>query len=307
MAEGHMYQAAPAAPPGRTYRVRALADAAEIRGLLRERPAYAAYALGQLEPHLAPRARWWQATGETGTALLLHASGGLGQALFAMGDPDALDAILRLHPGPSHTYATCEPRHVAVLRRYFRLAQEQPMLRMAVTRGRLRTPELHPGAETPHVRRLTGEDARWINRLYSSDGAPSYYSPTHISEGVYYGAYVAGKLVAVAGTHVVAPEQGVAVVGNVFTHRNYRGRGYAQITTGAVTQHLLRTCPLVVLSVDPANTPAVRAYQRLGYVEDCRLVEAAATRRELTGAGSLARRLLARLRGRREHLEVVRL
>ncbi|HEY8489388.1 MAG TPA: GNAT family N-acetyltransferase [Dehalococcoidia bacterium] len=307
MAEGHMYQAAPAAPPGRTYRVRSLADAEEIRALLRERPAYAAYALGQLEPHLAPRARWWLASGATGRALLLHASGGLGQALFAMGDPDALDAILRLHPGPPHTYATCEPRHVAVLRRYFRLAQEQPMLRMSVTPDRLRTPELHADAETPQVRRLTGADARWINRLYSSDGAPTYYSPAHINEGVYYGASVAGRLVSVAGTHVVSPEQGVAVVGNVFTHPRYRGRGYAQVTTGAVTRHLLRTCPLVVLSVDPANTPAVRAYQRLGYVEDCRLIEAAATRRELLGAASLTRRLLARLRGWHEHLEVVRL
>jgi len=49
----------------------------------------------------------------------------------------------------------------------------------------------------------------------------------------------------------------------------------------------------------------VRAYERLGYSTDCRLIEAAVIRRELIGAGSYVRRLAARIRGRQEGTEIV--
>ena len=46
------------------------------------------------------------------------------------------------------------------------------------------------------------------------------------------------------------------------------GQGDPRAVTGAVTQALLQTCPHVVLTVDPNNAPAIRAYRRLGYVEE---------------------------------------
>ena len=60
-----------------------------------------------------------------------------------------------------------------------------------------------------------------------------------------------------------------------------------------------------MLTVDPRNEPAVRAYTRLGYVEDSQLIEAVVTRRESLALGSLARRLVARWRGRRYGRELV--
>jgi ribosomal protein S18 acetylase RimI-like enzyme len=62
----------------------------------------------------------------------------------------------------------------------------------------------------------------------------------------------------------------------------------------------------VVLSVDPANTPAVRSYQRLGYREVGRLIEGAATRHDI-GLVSFLRRRLAAARGRRYNAELVRI
>ncbi|HET6615357.1 MAG TPA: GNAT family N-acetyltransferase, partial [Dehalococcoidia bacterium] len=93
---------------------------------------------------------------------------------------------------------------------------------------------------------------------------------------------------------------------NVYTHPSYRGQHLAQITTSAVTERLLRSCREVVLSVDPTNRPAVRAYERLGYVEVARLIEGAALRRDLTGAITNYRRIAARLRGRGVGAEIVR-
>ncbi|WP_322795721.1 GNAT family N-acetyltransferase [Tepidiforma sp.] len=281
------------APRRLDYVVRQLRDPAEIRQLLWPRVEYAAYAIGQLEPDLFPRTRWYLARGTTGMGLVLHSRGGLGDATFVMGDPDAAAAILSIHPGTAQTFATCQPAHVEVLKRVYRLATQQPMIRMSVTRHSFRRAE--PVETVP----LTGIDIRKINALYSSENGPSYYIPEHIDAGLYRGVVVGGRLVAIAGTHVVSRQEGVAVVGNVFTHPEYRGRGYATAATSAVTERLLEYCDYVVLTVDPRNTPAVAAYTRLGYREACQLVEASATRRDPSGLGSTLRRIRAAMRGRK--------
>jgi len=275
------------------YVVQPVVDIASIRSILAPRVEYTAYALGQLEPALFPRTRWYYARGTTGTGLVLHSRGGLGDATFVLGDPDAVSAILSIHPGTAQTYATCRPQHLDTLRRYFRLANQQPMIRMAVTRERF-----EPVVDQPTAV-LSGIDIRKVNALYGSEGGPSYYIPEHIDSGVYRGVVEEGRLVAIAGTHVVSRQEGVAVVGNVFTHPDYRGKGYATATTSAVTETLLKYCDHVVLTVDPNNTPAVAAYARLGYREVCQLVEASAARRDPSGLGSSLRRFRAAIRGRK--------
>ncbi|MBI5287665.1 MAG: hypothetical protein HY873_01695 [Chloroflexi bacterium] len=60
-----------------------------------------------------------------------------------------------------------------------------------------------------------------------------------------------------------------------------------------------------MLSVDPTNVPAVASYVRLGYTEVARLIEGAATRRDVLGLETLINRTLARMRGHRKE-EIVR-
>ncbi len=275
------------------YVVRRLRDPDEIRALLRPRIDYTAYALGQLEPGLYERTRWYQARGDTGSGLVLHSKGGLGDATFVMGDADAVAAILSIHPGPAQTYATSQPQHLQPLGRVYRLANQLPMIRMSVT-----AEAFLPSAGIPTAP-LSGLDIRKVNALYGSDGGPSYYVPEHIEHGVYRGIVADGRLVAVAGTHVVSHQEGVAVVGNVFTHPTYRGRGYATAATSAVTQTLLEFCHTVVLTVDPNNRPAVAAYERIGYHEACQLVEVSAARRDPVGMVAALRRVRAAIRGRK--------
>jgi len=172
------------------------------------------------------------------------------------------------------------------------------MLRMSVTPATLKPVE-------DAAVRLHGCDVPAINRLYSSEGGPASYSASHVEDGVYFGVMMDGSLVSIAGTHVVSPMEGVAVVGNVFTHPRYRGLGLATIATSAVTGDLLEHCPLVVLTVEVGNDPAVRIYERLGYETHCKLHETPLIRKEPFGLLSLARRLIAGRRGRAEGKEVV--
>ena len=140
------------------------------------------------------------------------------------------------------------------------------MVRMWVDRETFRP------AEDPGVEPLLPSDAGELNRLYRL-GFGSWLPPQSIAEGIYRGIRVNGRLVAAAGTQVIGPKARIAVVGNVLTQPEFRGRGYAQATTGAVTATLLQFCDHVVLNVRSDNPPALNAYRRLGYQEHVRFEE----------------------------------
>ncbi len=280
------------------YTVTRLTDPDEIRSLLEPEKAYAAYALAQLEPRLFGLSDWYLGTSAGSRALVIQSRSGLGHALFAIGDKDALDAVLSLHPGPRFTFASLRLEHRAVIERYFLMTRPQIMLRMSVT-DRTFSPVSGP------AERLDRGHVTAINRLYSSEGGATAYRPGHLEEGVYYGVFEEGVLVSIAGTHVVSASEGIAVVGNVFTHPRCRGRGLATIATSAVTAHLLQTCTLTVLTVEAANDPAIAIYTRLGYEEQCTLHETPLIRKEPLGVLSAARRLAAGWRGRAEGREIV--
>jgi RimJ/RimL family protein N-acetyltransferase len=152
----------------------------------------------------------------------------------------------------------------------YRLDPGPQMVRMWVDRARFRP---YPA----DARRLAPADIGELNRLYQL-GFASWLPSSSITEGVYYGIRVGGRLVAAAGTHVIGREARLAVVGNVLTHVEYRGRGFATAVTGAVTDELLRTCDQVVLNVRSDNPPALQAYRRLGYTEHVRFEERLAHR-----------------------------
>ncbi len=273
-------------------------DPGALREMLTDR-AYAAYAIAQLEDRRFSFSEWYVATGPEGRrGIVVHSASGLGRALFADGDAAAVDAILSLHPGSRFTFGSVRPEHFRTVQRYFVALRQGSMLRMAVTSRTFK-----PAAG--EAVRLLGSDIAAVNRLYSTEGGPTAYTSSHLEEGVYYGIRVDGQLIAVAGTHVVSDAEGVAVVGNVFTHRGYRGQGHSKVATSATTRALLDRCPLVVLTVETINEPAVKVYHSLGYESVCSLHESPLVRKEPLGVISLARRAIAGWRGRSEGKEIV--
>ena len=240
------------------------------RGLLREYlegdRLYAAYAICDLEEREFARTRWGMAwEGDQPIALVLEYNGPTPQPLFITGRPDGIEAILRDLIRPRAAYVAARPAAIPAVQAHYRVEPGVSMVRMWVDRARFRP---YPAG----VQRLLPVESGELNRLYQL-GFASWLPSTAIADGVYYGMRVNGQLIAAAGTHVVSPTARLAVVGNVLTHADYRGRGFATAVTGAVTAELLRSCDQVVLNVRSDNPPALNASRRLGYAEHARFEE----------------------------------
>jgi len=245
---------------------RALRDRDQLRAFLETDRLLAAYALCDLEDREFAKTRWGGAfEGDRLVALALEYSGLTPQPLFVMGEADGIEAVLRDIVRPRAAYVAVLPDAVEAVATSYRLDPGPQMVRMWVDRARFRP---YPA----DVRRLLPIDIGELNRLYQL-GFASWLPSSAIAEGVYFGIRVNGRLIAAAGTHVISPRARLGVVGNVLTHVDYRGRGFATAVTGAVTAELLRSCDQVVLNVRSDNPPALQAYRRLGYAEHVRFEE----------------------------------
>jgi ribosomal protein S18 acetylase RimI-like enzyme len=262
-------------------RARAVSDRGEIAAFLRTDRLYAAYALGDLDGPNRQRAAWGMAYDPDGrpTALAMHHEGLVPQPLFLMGDPDGCRAILEHVLKPRDAYLLGTELHGAAIGDLYELDAPLAMLRMVVDVDSF-VPFAGP------AERLMAPDIDDLNRLYQL-GFRAGFPPSVLEDGVYFGIRVRGRLVSAAGTHALNPREGIAVVGNVMTHADFRGHDFAKMVTSAVTAELLDRVPDVALNVHEDNVPAVAAYARLGYRIHCQLIERLARRR--TGGWGLMR------------------
>ena len=245
---------------------RTTTDRALIRAFLERDRLFAAYAICDLDDREFSKTRWGAAfDGDDLIAVGLEYGGLSPQPLFAMGSNDGIAAILREILKPRAAYVAALSGALPAIATQYRIDPGPQMVRMWVDRSTFRP---YPA----DVRRLLPVEIGDLNRLYQL-GFASWLPSSAVADGVYFGIRVGGRLVAAAGTHVISHEARLAVVGNVLTQTDYRGRGFATAATGAVTAELLRTCDQVVLNVRSDNPPALQAYRRLGYREHVRFEE----------------------------------
>jgi len=241
-------------------------DRALLAGFLGQDRLYAAYAICDLEEREFGRTRWGAAyDGDELIAVGMEYTGPTPQPLFVMGRPDGIGAVLRDVIKPRAAYIAARTSMLPSVEGYYRVDPGPQMVRMWVDRSRFRP---YPAT----VQRLLPVEIGELNKLYQL-GFAAWLPSSAIADGVYYGMRVNGQLVAAAGTHVTSPTARLAVVGNVLTHVDFRGRGFATAVTGAVTADLLRHCDQVVLNVRSDNPPAINAYRRLGFAEHARFEE----------------------------------
>ena len=222
---------------------------------------------------------------EPDLALVLHDYGT--SILFAMGTGSIREALDHV-TWPVHLQVRQEA--LAEVACHAHVSNEKHMLRMALDRAEIRARAAHlrqgyggqsEGTDNTGIKRLAAVDLPRLKHLYA-DGeqageSPDFFYGSMVSDGVFYGVFEGNDLVAAAGTHLVARDEGAAAIGNVYTRRDRRGRGYSRAATSAVLQEL-KDLPTIGLNVRADNTSAIRVYQSLGFVRHCEFVEAVANR-----------------------------
>jgi ribosomal protein S18 acetylase RimI-like enzyme len=234
-------------------------DRTMLRAFLETDRLFAAYALCDLDDREFQRTRWGVAlSGGEPVAVVLQYAGYSPQPIFVMGQNAGIKAILHDVIRPRTAFLAARPEQLPAFSDLYRIDPGPEMLRMWTDRAHFRPFQAD-------VQRLLPVEIGELNRLYQL-GFASWLPASAIADGLYYGIGVGGRLISAAGTHVISPAGRLAVVGNVMTHSEFRGRGYATAVTGAVTAELLRFCDQVVLNVRADNPPALAAYRRLGYL-----------------------------------------
>ena len=242
-----------------------LVDKDQIRALLLRDRFWCVYALGDLTPHMFAKCQWFTPD----LTMVLHDYGTC--ILFAQGTGSIREAIDHVS-WPVHLQVQRDA--LEEIKRHATVTSEKQMLRMAWHRRAIDV--------DPHAVRLTAADGVALVRLYQ-DGewtgeSPDFFYPAMLESGTFFGIFEGGEIVAAAGTHLVAPDESAAAIGNVYTRRDRRGRGYGRIVTSAVIAELqeFRT---IGLNVKAENLPAIRIYESLGFSRHCEFIEALATAR----------------------------
>ena len=252
-----------------------LTDKNEIRIRLRRDPAWSVYALGDLAPPMFAKTQWFMPD----LALIVRDYGTT--ILFAMG-PGSVREALESVAGPVHLQVQQDAldevaRHAAVSspRLMWRMTWTGDLSRRsATTLQRAKADRFVSGSTA--TSRLNANDVPALQALYadgeSSGESPDFFFPSMVADGVFHGIYEDAALVAAAGTHLLAREEGAAAIGNVYTRHDRRGRGLGRLVTSAVLGELAGV-ETIGLNVRADNEAALHLYESLGFARHCEFYE----------------------------------
>jgi GNAT superfamily N-acetyltransferase len=118
--------------------------------------------------------------------------------------------------------------------------------------------------ETAHIIRATTARIKCdICGLYTP--GESLFDPAFLERGPFFAAQAGGRCVGAIGTHVYAPDVGVALVGHFIVEPALRKLGVGTALLSAITRDIHRTCPFVLADVELDNETSLRLLQALGY------------------------------------------
>ncbi len=250
-----------------------LYDRDAIRAVLETDRPWAVYALGDLAPGFFEHCEWHATPGaRPGLALIYRAFET--PVLFTLGEPEVVETLLQELPAEERLYLSIRSEVLPPIQARYRVEHETPMWRMVLDNAAFAPP-------ATDAARLGPSDLSAPARLYadgeSTGEQPTFFAPEMVADGVFFGVWEGGRLVSAAGTHILAPAEGVAAIGNVYTRRDRRGTGLARQVTGAVTRELLRLgIVTIALNVAQSNAAALRVYESLGFRTYCAFHEGVA-------------------------------
>ncbi len=235
------------------------------------------YMAADLDEPLCNHCEWFAAVeGGSAVAVVLVFRGLSVPAVLATGDTGGIRHILAMvHADlPGTFYTKVDAVQQILFGTWFHFEDAQPLTVMFL--DRLCADPPRPGLETRLLRYPDALDN--LATLYN-DYPGNFFEPAQVEHNVYFGTWDEGVLAAVAGTHAFAPKEHVAVLGNVVTAVQKRGRGLCRQTCSFLVEELVRRgCRHIGLHVAQENESALRCYRSIGFATHSSLLQVRARR-----------------------------
>ena len=241
-------------------------DKLRLEEHFRRDPVLFAYHLGDLDDFSFERCQWgatyYKSTRIDECVLIYNAP--FGSTVLAFGLSERLGGLLEegVELLPARFFGHFFAEHRPIFERVYREERFGRSVRMKLEEFRRH----HADADAASIRRLGSDDLLDLGRFYREAFPDSYFDERMVETGKYFGWMEEGRLAAAAGVHVYSPQYRVAAIGNVATHPEYRGRGIATRLCSRLTEELAGERLLVCLNVASTNAPAIRCYEKLGFV-----------------------------------------
>jgi predicted GNAT family acetyltransferase len=241
-----------------------LHDKNRIEAFLRKNVYLHIYGIGDLDDFFWPYTTWycWEEKGEIQAIVLLYAASDDPTILALSEQQDIMWELVQsiFHILPERFYAHLSPAVAEALERQCKTESHGKHYKMGLM-NKASVREI----DCSKVIRLTENDLKDMLVLYEEGYPGNWFNPKMLRTRQYFGMRLKNRLVSIAGVHVYSEKYKVAALGNIITHPDYRGRGFAKTVTAALCQSLLENVDDIGLNVKAENNDAVTMYRKLGF------------------------------------------
>ncbi len=121
--------------------------------------------------------------------------------------------------------------------------------------------------DSSNIKQLDMSHLESLKELYQEAYPSNYFTSRMLETGKYYGYFDNDKIVSVSGVHVDSDEFKIAVLGNIATATEYRGKGISTMVTSCLLEDLTADDKTVCLNVKADNDSAIASYTKLGFIK----------------------------------------
>jgi len=255
-------------------------DKEELEAFLRRNVPLHIYELGDLDDFSWPHTTWYamREKGEVRTLIMVYTAEPLPVVLsFCEREEVSLQGELMraiLHLLPRRFYLHITPGIEKALSHGHVLTPMGAHLRML-----LRDAAPLAVVDTSSVSPFPIGDIGELMTFYELSYPGHNVSPSTVKADMYWGVTKGNKIVSAAGVHVYSQRYGVAALGNIATHPDFRRRGLGTAVTAKLCKVLLGSVEHIALNVRMDNAAAINMYRSLGFSVECELALYKAERR----------------------------
>lgn len=179
--------------------------------------------------------------------------------ILEVDDVEYAEALLN-HVSPRTGSMIIDPRLLKIVKRYVEPIEIHDWLLMKVEKGAETLVDFDDVVKLSinHV-----DELHDLYELWPAGRKSRTYIENWIKKLPVFGLFKGDKLVSASG--LLARSSYGGIIGGVFTHPEYRRRGYVSKVVSAATSHILKESGLSALYLFSSNLAAFKLYRKLGY------------------------------------------